>query len=87
MAEEHRDYWSANGGSPHPDLFFPGYETGWHDAIAALSSGNDIPGDDAGLADWAKQRRAESGQPEDGWEWEHGFRQGAAAAKQAGITE
>ncbi|GFZ43911.1 hypothetical protein JCM24511_01631 [Saitozyma sp. JCM 24511] len=81
--KEHRDYWAANGGSPNPDSFFPGYERGWNDAKAALSSGNDTPeGDD--LANWAKTRAGETGQPEDSWEWEHGFKRGAADVKQAG---
>jgi hypothetical protein len=83
LAEQHRDYWANNGGSPNPDSFFPGFECGWNDAKDALSSGNDIPSDDE-LADWAKNRAGETGQPEDSWEWEHGFKQGAVACKEAG---
>lgn len=83
VVEEHRAYWSANGGSPYPDIFFPGFERGWHDAISALSPGNGLPGD---LEGWAKQRAGECSQPEYAWEWEHGFKQGAEAAKEAGTT-
>ena len=77
----HKQYWEENGGSPHPETFFPGFEHGWNDTCAALSTGNEFPAD---LDGWAKQRAQETGQPEDAWEWEHGFKQGAAAAKQAG---
>ncbi|WVQ95552.1 hypothetical protein IAU59_002649 [Kwoniella sp. CBS 9459] len=77
----HKSYWEANGGSPHPETYFPGFERGWADAVEALSSGNSLPDD---LASWAKQRAQESGQAEDAWEWEHGFKAGAEAARAAG---
>ncbi|WWC96693.1 hypothetical protein V866_003565 [Kwoniella sp. B9012] len=79
----HKAYWAENGNGYQPTgKYFPGFEAGWADACAALSSGNDIPGDIAG---WAKQRAQETGHSsDDDWEWEHGFKSGAEAAKQAG---
>lgn len=61
--------------------FFPGFETGWHDAINVLESGNQIPDD---LDAWAKQRAKEKDVPEGTWEWEHGHKQGVVAAQKAG---
>lgn len=74
--EQHRDYWANNGGSPHPDIFFPGFESGWHAAIQKLSNGEGIPD--------AEQAARDAGKSEEEWEWTHGFKQGAAAAEQAG---
>lgn len=79
--EKHNDYWSKNGYEVRDGTFFPGFETGWHDADEVLSSGNQIPGD---LDDWAKKRAQEKGQPEGTWEWEHGHKQGVKGCQQAG---
>jgi hypothetical protein len=72
----HRDFWSNNGHqSEDENGFFPGFETGWHAAIEKLQNGEDLPGD---LEGWAREHGSHH------WEFEHGFRQGAEAAKAAG---
>ena len=81
IPDKHNDYWAQNGYEVRDGTFFPGFETGWHDAVEVLSTGNQIPGD---LDDWAKKRAQEKGQPEGTWEWEHGHKQGVKAAEQAG---
>lgn len=67
--EEHKAFWEQNGGSPRPEDYFPGFEAGWNAAAEALSGRNDIPGDDAGLEQWAKDRAGDHGMGEDAWEW------------------
>lgn len=71
----HNDFWANNGHTPQDDTFFPGFEAGWHAAIEKLVNGEELPGD---LEGWAR----EMGSPH--WEYEHGFRQGAEAARAAG---
>ena len=79
--EKHTEYWSQNGYEVRDGTYFPGFETGWHDAISVLESNNQIPDD---LDNWAKQRAGEKKVPEGTWEWEHGFKQGVEACQKAG---
>jgi hypothetical protein len=72
ISEQHRAYWAENGGSPHPDIYFPGFEAGWHAACDALEKGEGLPDANA------------QGKSEDEWEWVHGFKQGALDAQKAG---
>jgi hypothetical protein len=61
--------------------YFPGFERGWNDACAALSSGNQVPDD---IEQWAVQRAEELGETGDNWEWRHGFKAGVEKAREAG---
>ena len=78
MPANHNDFWSQNGHQPEDGTFFPGFEAGWHAAIEKLQNGEELPGD---LEQWAKDSGSHH------WEFEHGFRQGAEAARGAGHHE
>jgi hypothetical protein len=72
IPEGHRSYWEANGGSPNPDSFFPGFEAGWKATCEALSNGQQAPNSE------------DQGKSDDEWEWKHGFKKGTQDAEQAG---
>jgi len=78
MLAAHNEFWSNNGHTPEHGTFFPGFEAGWNAAIEKLQAGEELPGD---LEQWAKDSGSHH------WEFEHGFRQGAEAARGAGHHE
>ncbi|WVR03895.1 hypothetical protein IAU60_000894 [Kwoniella sp. DSM 27419] len=78
--QSHTSYWSANGGSPNPAVFAPGFAQGWDDALLFLSSQGGVS--ELGfISQWAARRKLEyehggTHLGKAAWEWEHGFKQG-----------
>ncbi|ORX33689.1 cytoplasm protein [Kockovaella imperatae] len=81
----HTSYWQANGGSPNPAVFAPGFSQGWDDALLFLGA-QDGPSEMGFVSQWAGRRKQEYESQHEAlgkaaWEWEHGFNQGVQAAK------
>lgn len=81
--ESHADYWAANGGSPNPNMYAPGFSQGWDDALIFLSA-QGSPSEMGFVHQWAVRRQAEFESQghklgRAAWEWEHGFKQGVEA--------
>ncbi|OXB33360.1 cytoplasmic protein [Cryptococcus neoformans] len=81
--KSHADYWAANGGSPNPDMYAPGFSQGWDDALIFLSA-QGSPSEMGFVHQWAVRRQAEFESQghklgHAAWEWEHGLKQGVEA--------
>ena len=77
--DDHVGYWKTHGGSPNPGSFRPGFNQGWEDAVMFLRKGDEL----GFFQPWARRRAAERQLGGNPWEFEHGFKQGAEAAKQS----
>ncbi|KAJ7780299.1 glycoside hydrolase family 5 protein [Mycena maculata] len=79
---EHVGYWSKYPGKYKHDRFAEGFALGWDDADMFFASGNGGGGAVSELGfvgAWAKTRTDDHGSGL--WKFEHGFKQGAAAAR------
>ena len=87
--DQHMAYWAANGGSPNPAVFAPGFAQGWDDAVLFLSH-------PAGVSElgfvyrWADRRKEEFERANHAlgpaaWEWETGFKQGVEACQRVAL--
>ena len=88
-SDSHTSYWQANGGSPNPAVYAPGFSQGWDDALIFL-------GDTRGVSElgftskWIARRKVEfeaKGQVlgNAAWEWEHGFKQGVESCQRVAL--
>lgn len=90
ITDSHSGYWAANGGSPNPGVFSPGFTQGWDDALLFLecSGGTSEMGF---ISRWADRRREDFERDhhplgDAAWEWEHGFKQGVETCQRIALA-
>ena len=84
-------YWAANGGSPNPAVFAPGFAQGWDDAVLFMSHSAGVS--ELGFVSrWADRRKEEFERAHHSlgpaaWEWETGFKQGVEACQTVALDK